>query len=519
MTDQRPDPASLRHGLRRTQRSPVRHEALGRPQSTGPRNAARTSHFDVAIIGAGTAGLCAYHAARAAGASAVIIECGPYGTTCVRVGCMPSKLIIAAADAIHAVRSAGKFGIDIDGAPVVDGRKVMERVRQERNYFLELVMRDIESIPASNRLLGYARFINDHTLDVGGHTQIIARSIVIATGSHPATGELFEGLGNRLLTNDEVFAWDDLPESVAVIGPGLVGLELGQALHRLGVQVAVLGHGEKVGPLSDPLVYACALKTFAEEIALTPNAQIRDIKHTRSDISILYTAPGGARATGHFDYVLAATGRVPNVQEIGLERTSATLDENGMPAFDAQTTRMHCGDRDSQIFIAGDASNYLPMLHEATDEGRIAGENAARLALGKPAVPGLRRTPINIVFTDPQIAIVGRGYRALRPGTYAVGHVNFEDQGRSRIIGRNKGLMSVYGELSSGRILGAEILAPAAEHLAHLVAWAMQKEMTAAQMLEMPFYHPVIEEGLRTSLRDLDGKLRSAQSSIVNVNS
>ena len=132
---------------------------------------------------------------------------------------------------------------------------------------------------------------------------------------------------------------------------------------------------------------------------------------------------------------------------------------------------------------------------------------------GKQVNPGLRRAPIGVVFTDPQIGIVGGGFHSMKPGTFATGQVSFEDQGRSRILLRNKGLLNVYGDLATGRFLGAEMLAPAAEHLAHLLAWALQNKMTVAQMLEMPFYHPVIEEGLRTALRDLDAKLRAAQVS------
>jgi dihydrolipoamide dehydrogenase len=93
-----------------------------------------------------------------------------------------------------------------------------------------------------------------------------------------------------------------------------------------------------------------------------------------------------------------------------------------------------------------------------------------------------------------------------------VGQVNFEDQGRSRILFKNKGLLNVYGDIATGHLLGAEMIGPAAEHLGHLLAWSLQNQMTISGMLEMPFYHPVIEEGLRTALRDLDAKLRSAQA-------
>jgi dihydrolipoamide dehydrogenase len=102
----------------------------------------------------------------------------------------------------------------------------------------------------------------------------------------------------------------------------------------------------------------------------------------------------------------------------------------------------------------------------------------------------------------------------MKPGTFVTGQVSFEDQGRSRIMLKNKGLLNVYADPATGRFLGAEMLAPAAEHLAHLLAWALQNKMTVAQLLEMPFYHPVIEEGLRTALRDLDIKLHAAQANV-----
>ena len=205
---------------------------------------------------------------------------------------------------------------------------------------------------------------------------------------------------------------------------------------------------------------------------------------------------------------------MPNVAALGLDQTTLKLDAKGVPLFDPVTTRTVNADEASTIFIAGDASNFIPLLHEASDEGRIAGGNAARLALGKKVNSGLRRARLGVVFTDPQIGIVGGGFRSLKPGTFATGQVSFEDQGRARILLKNKGRLNVYGDIATGRFLGAEMLAPAAEHLAHLLSWALQNNMSVAQMLEMPFYHPVIEEGLRTALRDLDIKQRAAQASV-----
>ncbi len=146
----------------------------------------KTLHTDVAIIGAGTAGLAAYRAARAAGKRALLIEGGQYGTTCARVGCMPSKLLIAAAEAAHAAAHGGPFGVHIDGAVRIDGAQVMARVKSERDRFVGFVLEGVENIPAEDKLRGMARFVEDTVLRVDGHTEVRAGSVVIASGSRPA---------------------------------------------------------------------------------------------------------------------------------------------------------------------------------------------------------------------------------------------------------------------------------------------------------------------------------------------
>jgi dihydrolipoamide dehydrogenase len=478
----------------------------------------RATLVDVAVIGAGTAGLAAYRAARATGATAVLIERGTYGTTCARVGCMPSKLLIAAGEAAHAIEAAPGFGVRHDGGVRIDGRAVMDRVSRERDRFVDFVLRDVARIPELERLRGHARFLDDHTLEIGGHTRLNARTTVIATGSRPTRASAFDTLGDRLIVSDDVFDWHDLPKSVAVIGPGIVGLELGQALHRLGVRVAILGRGGRVGPIGDPDVLAYSIAAFNQEFTLEPDVHIRDMYRNGNRVAIHRTTSNGSEQIEVFDYVLVSTGRVPNVQDIGLENTSVKLDTEGVPEYDPETAQTlnsdGSGGKDSRIFIAGDAGNFIPLLHEAADEGRIAGENAARVALGKPVQSGLRRAPINVVFTDPQIGIVGGGFRSLQPGSFAIGQVNFEDQGRARILLRNKGLISVYAATATGRFLGAELIAPGGEHLTHLLAWALQSRMTITQMLEMPYYHPVLEEAVRTALHDVDAKLRTSRSAV-----
>lgn len=456
-------------------------------------------NVDVAIIGTGTSGMGAYRAAAKETDSIALIEGGEYGTTCARVGCMPSKLLIAAAEAAHSVEKAHKFGVEAE-ITKIDGRAVMHRVKSERDRFVGFVKESVDSFDKKHLVRGYAKFTADNTLIVDDKVEITAKSIVIATGSSPAIPPIFGDVKDRLIINDDVFEWDDLPESIALFGPGVIGLEIGQALHRLGVDVKIFGRGGFVGPLSDPDVLEYATKAFQEEFYINPDADVTSIKQIDDKVEITYRDFDGTCLTSKFDYVLATTGRTPNVKNIGLENTSLPLDERGVPQFNLFTTQIGT----SSVFIAGDANNDKPLLHEAADEGKIAGENAAKFPNVKP---GKRTSSLGVVFSDPQLATIGSSYSSLKEGCFATGEVSFEGQGRSRTMLVNKGLMHVYGEQGTGLLLGAEIFGPRAEHLAHLLAWAHQQKMTISEILEMPFYHPVIEEGLRTALRDLNSKL------------
>ena len=465
---------------------------------------------DIAIIGAGTAGLGAYRAAREYTDNVLLIEGGYHGTTCARVGCMPSKLLIAAAEHAQAAHHNGVFGVDY-AAPHIDGPALMARVRRERDRFTGFVLEAVDGFPAHHKLQGHAQFIDPHTVQVQHPehppTQIHAKRIVIATGSTPHIPDLLKTAGDRLLTNDTVFELTDLPRSVAVFGPGVIGLELGQALSRLGVRVAMFGRSGTLGILHHPDVRDYARKTFEQEFYLDTEALVTRVEPAEQSVAISYRHQQRGQVTDTFDYVLAATGRRPNLSRLALHHSGLALDDAGVPRHNRYTGQ--CGD--GHIFIAGDVSNDTPLLHEAADEGRIAGDNAGRSLADLAAIrAGDRRTPLSIVFTDPQMASVGLNFQEVQAqcGTcYAVGEVNFENQGRARVIHKNLGLLKVYGQHGTGLLLGAEMFGPAAEHLAHLLAWVLQMRMTVKDVLALPFYHPVIEEGLRTALRDLNHKL------------
>lgn len=463
--------------------------------------AMKVLNVDVAIIGAGTAGMGAYRAVIKHTDNVLLIEGGSYGTTCARVGCMPSKLLISAGDAAYHASQTELFGIRVDRVNV-DGKAVLKRVQAERDRFVGFVLDSVDSFSEKHKIKGFAKFQDEHTLLIDDHTQVIAKRIVIATGSRPDYPNLLVSAGSRLLTNDSLFELSDLPKSIAVFGPGVIGLELGQALSRLGVIVKVFGRSGSVANLHDEEMRRYAENTFNEEFYFDAKAQVISTIEKESGVEVYYIDKEGQPAKELFEYVLAATGRKANVDKLAIENTSIILDEKLSPVFDELTLQTSV----DHIFVAGDANNILTLLHEAADDGKVAGSNAGSYPV---IANGQRRAPLSVVFTEPQVASVGLNltqvkhlYSDLHESGYVIGQVSFEGQGRSRVMGKNKGLLKVYADKHSGEFLGAEMFGPAAEHIGHLLAWARQQQMTIQQMLSMPFYHPVIEEGLRTALRD-----------------
>lgn len=453
---------------------------------------------DTVIVGAGSAGLSALREVRRYTDDFLLINDGHWGTTCAAVGCMPSKALIEAADAFHRRHAFDAFGIRGAESLRADIPAVLARVRKMRDGFVK----GPESVPeklGKRAISGRARLLGPGRLAVNGQ-EIEARAIILAPGSRPVMPGPWAAFGDRILTTDSLFEQADLPRRIAVIGMGAIGVEIAQALARLGLELSGFDAADGLAGIDDPKVLAAFRPLIAAEVALHLGEPAK-LEH--ADDAIRVTGAGGSVTV---DAVLAAVGRRPNIDNLGLETLGVALDDKGMPEIDPANLRIGS----LPVFLAGDANGFRPLLHEAADEGHIAGRMAAPDVSGN----GLRRRmPLSIVFSSPEVARIGPPLSRLAGMDVVSGMADFTDQPRARMAQTAAGVLHVHAERDSGRLLAAEMCVPSAEHLAHLLALAVERQMTVADMLAMPFYHPVLEEGLRSALRDLAKEVSGAGGS------
>ena len=447
--------------------------------------------YDVIIVGAGTAGLSALNEVKKQTPNFILINDGPWGTVCARVGCMPSKALIEAANTFHSRSTFEEFGIRGASSLTLDIPAALRHVRRLRDDFVAGTLKMTEAL-GERAISGRARLLGAGRLEVNGR-ELCARSIIIATGSRPVVPEPWRAFGRQLLTTDTLFEQQTLPSRMAVIGLGPVGAEMAQALSRLGVDVVAFDQKTVIAGLKDPSVNAVAIELLKQEFPVHLG-QKADLHASKGGMQV---RAGSKEAI--VDSVLVSLGRRPNIDNLGLEALGIELDEHGLPPVDPHTMQI----ADLPVFMAGDINDRIPLLHEAADEGHIAGINATR----RDPMYFKRRVPLAIVFTDPNIAMIGRRFNSLDGNKILTGEVCFKRQGRARVGQRNKGILRLYAEPESGRLVGAEICAPAGEHMAHLVALAIERSLTVHDMLRLPFYHPTLEEGLRSALRQLSAQV------------
>jgi dihydrolipoamide dehydrogenase len=415
----------------------------------------------------------------------LLIDPGPLGTTCARVGCMPSKALIHAADTFHNRRFFDDLGIAGSGMLVCDPAIVLKHVRRQRDRFAGGMVKTTQELAGDRLICARAKLLDEHRIQAGEEI-IRAKRIILAVGGEPVVPDDWKPFSDRVLTSETVFEQESLPKKIAVIGLGPVGLELGQALSRMGLNITGFSLEKNIGGLSDPKINRELVQQMEQEFPLYTGspAEVSECEDRRLCVRF-------GEQEVKVDAVLAAMGISPNLKGIGLENLG--VDPENI-SCDPHTGQL--GDR--PVYVVGDANGIRPILHEALDEGALAATHALD---AEPSACGCRRVPLRIAFSDPEIAVVGTSYKELPEGV-VTGVAGFNYQARAVIEHRNTGRIHLYAEKQTGKLLGAELCAPDAGWFGHWLALAVQRRCTVFDLLEMPFYHPTLAEALRTALRD-----------------
>ena len=450
---------------------------------------------EVAIIGAGSAGLYCMSQVKRFTSDFVLIDGGELGTTCARVGCMPSKVMIQVAEDFHRRNIFEREGIEGKEHLSVNIADAMEHIQDMRDTFVDMTLsHSTDLLPEEQLIESNVRFIDDNTLETEDGEQIRATKIIIATGSRPVIPKSWSAFSEHIFSTDEIFEFEALPASVAVIGLGVIGLEIGQSLHRLGVKVTGIDQQTIIAGLEDADVNKTAIDILSKEFPLWLGhpAEVEQLDNGHLKIS------AGDKSI-EVEKIFVSMGRCPNVDKLGLENTQLKLNDKGVPEFNPNTMQLG----DSSIYIAGDCNADKPILHEAGFEGRVAGFNIMQ----ETPTAFKIKTPLAITFCDPNIVTVGARLSELDADNIAIGEVKMAPVGRALIMGKNKGLIRLYADKNSGLLLGASMVCAKGENLGHLLCWSIEMGMTVQQLLRMPFYHPAIEEALQAALYNLKSKL------------
>lgn len=440
---------------------------------------------DLVILGLGSAGITAAEFAASLGLRVAAVERDRYGGDCLWTGCVPSKTLLAAAKAAHAVRDAGRFGIAVDGVGV-DRDAVWRRIGEVQAELAgstddpaRLVARGVEV------LWGRARVASPTTVEVEGHGTLSARHVLVCTGSRPVVPSIPGADAAGVLTADTFWDAPSLPGSLTIVGGGPIGLELAQALVRLDVPVTVLEARDEVLGGEDPeLARALVALLRAEGVVLQTGVTVERIESAPGGgRTVLGTTADGASARWGSDAVLVATGRAANVEGLGLEAHGVRLGEHGIVVDGGGRTAV------GTIHAAGDVTGAPRFTH-------AAGVEAARV-VRNIAFPG-RETAATVVpwctFTDPELAHVGlteeqavaeHGRAAVRAWRRPLA-----ESDRARTDGTPDGGLVLV--TAKGRLVGGHVLAPGGGELVGELALAVHRREKLHDLAAVVHAYPTI---------------------------
>ena len=451
--------------------------------------------YDLAVIGAGSAGFSAAITAADQGAHVALIGHGTIGGTCVNVGCVPSKALIRATEAIHHANTASRFaGVKAQGQ-LADWAKL----RQQKDELVGSLRQAkyIELLPAYNRvayLEGKASLANGGISLDGQH--IDAGKIIIATGSREFVPPIPGIEDVPYLTSTSVFELAALPESIIVLGGGYIGCELAQMLARAGVKITILFRSRLL-PEAEPEISDALANYFREEgIRVQQVEGYESVEPTKTGVTLTVQIDGASEKLSAQDLLLSA-GRVANTSGLGLDDAGVEVLPNGGIKVDDHMRTTKTG-----VYAAGDVTGRDQFVYMAAYGAKVAARNALNgdsLAYDNTVMPA-------VIFTDPQVASVGMTEAAARESGIKVktSVLTLDNVPRALAARDTRGLIKLVADAATGKLIGAHILAPEGADSIQTAAIAVKQGMTYGELGEMIFPYLTTVEGLKLAAQTFE---------------
>lgn len=457
----------------------------------------KKKQFDITVIGSGPGGyVAAIRASQLGYRTAIVEKYGSLGGTCTHVGCIPSKALLDTSKKFYQARGKFKeFGIDIN-PPQLNVGQVFYR----KDNVVDANTKGIDYLMSKNNIeviTGKASFLNNEFVKIEsdkGIATISSSRFIIATGSKPASipGVVIDK--KRIITSTEALSLNEIPESLIIIGGGVIGCEMASIFNRFGTKVTVLEYADSlVSGMDGDLGKGLKKVLIKEGIEVLLGQRVKEVNNEGDRTVVIYQNQKGENIRSVSSYVLVAVGRKAYTEGLGLENTNVQVDENGRIEVDENLAT-----QESNIYAIGDVIRGPMLAHKAEEEGVFVVE---RIDGQKPHI-NYNAIP-KVVYTWPEVASVGQTEEELkrRNISYNTGKFPFSASSRARAAGEKDGFVKVLSEPVYGEIFGIHIMGPRAADMIAQAVVAMEYEVTAKDMFSISYAHPTYSEALKDAFR------------------